>query len=499
MGSRGLSIALSVLSLMGLYANVVCATCPATPRSLCRLGAKNTLRVVDASPDSGDRLLWKWGKGVAPSATDFGTPTAATALSVCVYAADALVASLDLPAGGTCGGSPCWSAGSNGFTYADAGGSHAGVQTVKLQAGKHGSLAVSAKGANLPLPSLPLPTPLTIQLLRTDSDICFETILTTVTRNDAGQVRGRLALSSTSPLPALGSAGCGTPLAGYTAGTSTVDTLVHDALTRSFRVFVPSSYDASVPTPVVFLLHGGFGSGAQVENSSNLLVVAQAQGFIVVSPDGVLSPGNIRTWNGGGCCGYSQAAAIDDVGFVGAMIDRLEGAVCVDRRRIYATGMSNGAIMSHRLACDLSHRIRAVGSVAGAMMAMPCVPDRPVPVLEIHGTNDLHVPYAGGVGCGAAGVAFPAVAATVGGWLTRDACTPASVPTFTQGDGTCVRKGKCPAAADVVQCDIPNGGHQWPGGDPPIAGLPGCSSGYQSQSFSADDALWDFFRQHPPR
>src|SRR5262249_14955868 len=157
-------------------------------------------------------------------------------------------------------------------------------------------------------------------------------------------------------------------------------------------------------------------------SASRLLAVADASGFVVASPDGVSSPLGIRTWNGGGCCGYAVAAGIDDVGFTSALLDRLEANLCLDRRRVYAARMSNGAIMSQRLACDLAARVRAVGSVAGAMMASPCAPVRPVPVIEIHGTGDLNVPYNGGMGCGAAGVAFPSVASTIGGWVARDAC-----------------------------------------------------------------------------
>lgn len=237
-------------------------------------------------------------------------------------------------------------------------------------------------------------------------------------------------------MPPLPSAGCGAPLAVYAAGVSTVDSLVHDGLMRSFRVYVPPSYDPSGGTlaPVVLLLHGGFGSGAQIESSSRILEVADANGFIVVSPDGVAGPGGVRTWNGGGCCGYAVTNNIDDVGFMSALVDRLEANLCLDRRRTYAAGMSNGAIMSHRLACDLAGRIRAVGSVSGAMMADPCAPVRPLPVIEIHGTGDLNVPYDGGMGCGAAGVPFPSVDETVSGWRARDGCSGAASALLEQGD-----------------------------------------------------------------
>jgi polyhydroxybutyrate depolymerase len=345
--------------------------------------------------------------------------------------------------------------------------------------------------------------PLTVQLTRSDGGVCFESVFdaSTVRRNDTGRMRARGTVKATTPMPPLSSLGCGTALAAYAPGMSTADTLVHDGLTRSFRVYLPPSYDASgsTPTPVFLLLHGGFGSGAQIEASSRLLEVADANGFIVVSPDGVAGPGGVRTWNGGGCCGFAVSSGVDDVGFIGAVLDRLEGNLCVDRRRVYAAGMSNGAILSHRLACDLAGRIRAVGSVSGAMMADPCTPARPVPVMEIHGEEDLNIPYTGGMGCGAAGVPFPSVSDTLAAWVARDGCHGLVSTLPPQGDGICELPGTCTAGTDVELCTIPNGGHQWPGGTPPlIGGLPGCDFGYQSQTFSASQVLWEFFRQHPP-
>jgi polyhydroxybutyrate depolymerase len=191
---------------------------------------------------------------------------------------------------------------------------------------------------------------------------------------------------------------------------------------------------------------------------------------------------------------------VDDVGFVRALIDHLEQQACIDRRRVYAAGMSNGAILSHRLACDAADRIRAIGTVAGTNMAPSCAPARPVPVMHIHGSDDAFVPVGGGLGCGPGGVAYTSVADTVSGWSARDGCTGSAFTRLVEGDVTCTRFGACPAGTDVDLCIVAAGGHQWPGGTPPVVpGIGSCLFGYQTQAFSASHALWEFFAAYPAR
>jgi polyhydroxybutyrate depolymerase len=123
-----------------------------------------------------------------------------------------------------------------------------------------------------------------------------------------------------------------------------------------------------------------------------------------------------------------------------------------------------------------------------------------VPVLHVHGTADLNVPFEGGFGCGVAGVAFTSVPETLSRAAAINGCTGKTSVALVEGDGTCIRQGSCPAGGDVQLCTVANGGHVWPGGEPPlIDGLPGCPFGYQSQSFDATTVLWDFFRTRPPR
>lgn len=489
-------------ALLVMVSRVHAAGCPPQPRPLCRTGQWR-LRLDHAIDDRKDRVSWALKRAAATTQGELGSPTANTAWSFCLWDGSGLRVGIDLPAAGVCAGRPCWKAvGTRGYRYRNPASATSGVERITLigGAGNKTRIVVAGRGGGLLLPTLPLAAPVTVQLLRDDAPICFESVAPPATFTANSPDRVLASGDGSTAVPALPSAGCGQPLVPWTAGVSTTDTLVHDGLARSFRVFVPAPYDPTIALPVVVLLHGGFGSGAQIEASSRLLDVAAAEGFIVVSPDGVASAAGVRTWNGGGCCGYAMSAAVDDVGFVRAIVDRLEDGACIDRRRVYVTGMSNGAILSHRLGCDLADRIRAIAPVAGTDMTQSCVPVRPVPVLEIHGTDDSNVPFAGGPGCGLAGVSFTSVPDTIARWSRRAACRGASFISLRQGDGTCTRQGVCGAGTDVDLCVIAGGGHQWPGGLPPVVpGIGSCLFGDQSQTFSASSVAWAFFAQHPPR
>lgn len=294
------------------------------------------------------------------------------------------------------------------------------------------------------------------------------------------------------PDAARPSGGCG-GAAGYAIGT-TITSITVGGRERSFRVHVPPGYDKNTPTPAVILLHGGGGSAQQLENgSSNMDPIADREGFVTVYPDGT---GVIKTWNAGNCCGKAVADGIDDVAFVGALLDDLEAKLCIDARRVFATGMSNGAIMDHRLACELADRFAAIAPVSGTIGVPSCSPTSKVAVMEIHGTGDAHVPWDGGVGCGASDTTFASVPSTLEGWRTRNGCGAATAPYFQQGNGSCSAYQGC--QAPVVLCTIDGGGHSWPGGDPKADAGAGCpGDGPQSESFIASEAMWSFFKANP--
>jgi polyhydroxybutyrate depolymerase len=224
----------------------------------------------------------------------------------------------------------------------------------------------------------------------------------------------------------------------------------------------------------------GFDSNAdEQEARSQITPPADDAGVVTLHAWGVG-----KSWNGGACCGEAASSGVDDVGFVSALLDEVIGHACIDPRRVYAMGFSNGAFLSHRLGCELSRRVAAVGSVAGVMGIPTCVPARPVPVIAFHGTADHTIAYAGDAG-------FMGVEDTMQGWAARDGCGTTGEVSYQRGDATCRRFAGCPAGVDVELCTIADGGHTWPGG------LPIPSLGKTSGDISASGRMVEFFLAHP--
>src|SRR5688572_29721389 len=148
-----------------------------------------------------------------------------------------------------------------------------------------------------------------------------------------------------------------------------------DERMRSYHVHVPPSYDPKKPMPVVIALHGAGMNGKMMKLYSDLDKKADAAGFIVVYPDGT-GTGSFLTWNSGGL--RLGARGADDVAFIRKMLDDLAGVAAIDSKRVFATGMSNGGMMSYRLAAELSDRIAAIAPVAGTMGTAKAEPKGPV-------------------------------------------------------------------------------------------------------------------------
>jgi len=255
---------------------------------------------------------------------------------------------------------------------------------------------------------------------------------------------------------------------------------------RTFDLHVPAKYDATKPVPVVFLFHGYTMSAKGIEDATHFPTAADARGFILVVPEGT---GANKSFNAGACCGTAPSSGIDDVAFTKDMLAKVEADYCVDPKRVFATGFSNGGILSYRRACELSGTIAAAASVSGTISIDPdsCKPPRAVPMMHVHGTSDLIVSYNGG-GIGA----NQSVAKSVTTLRTADGC-PAGNGTdvFTKDDVTCTEWGPCNAASHVRLCKVQGGGHQWPGGEQlPYGGSP-------SPNLDATNAIADFFEKHP--
>ncbi len=258
-------------------------------------------------------------------------------------------------------------------------------------------------------------------------------------------------------------------------------TVMSDGDAREYRVHVPPGYSPSKSTMLVLDFHGYLEKNTDIEKISKMDAVSDAHGFLVVYPQG-----KSTSWNAGACCGTSSLTDVKDVEFVGAMLDALSAEYCVDKKRVFSVGFSNGGMLSHRLACEMSDRIAAIGPVAGTLAVDTCAPTRPVPVIHFHGTGDFVVPYDGG-GLGGAS----SVTDTIAGWIQRNGCVGQPVNVYKNGDASCDEYQGCMQGASVRLCTIDNGGHQWPGGE--YAG-PG---GKVSADISASEEMFTFFSAHP--
>lgn len=276
------------------------------------------------------------------------------------------------------------------------------------------------------------------------------------------------------------SAGCGSSELG--PGTHDGITLEHDGIERLYNLYLPEAHDGSTPVPLVFNFHGYTSDPLQQAFFSQFNPVAEAAGVAVVYPAGLEN-----SWNAGLCCGDAMADEIDDVGFARSLAATLTETLCVDERRIYSTGMSNGGYMSYRLACEASEVFAAIAPVAGVLGIPPesCNPERPIPVMHFHGTQDNLVPYDGG-----GLVDAPGVRETVAGWTEHNACEPESTVTLEADPVTCETWTGCGDGGEVVLCTAEGVGHCWPGQD-------FCPFGESTTAISASEMMVEFFADHP--
>jgi polyhydroxybutyrate depolymerase len=302
-------------------------------------------------------------------------------------------------------------------------------------------------------------------------------------------VAGGCSHRSPSPSQSQPSDG-GTPEIASCTGKSTVPaddswTIESGGLMRTVVVHLPPSYDPTKPMPLVLNFHGYSSNAFQQSLLTGMSRKADDAGFIVLYPEGT---GSKQSFNGGACCGDAAMTNVDDVGFTRELLDTAVERLCVDQHRVFATGMSNGGFMSHRLGCELSNRIAAVAPVAGVLATDPCTPSRPLPVLYFHGTADQVVPYDG-----VAMNHWPSAPDSFNKWATLDGCTGTATETFRMSDAHCASYGSCGGGAVVTFCTIDKGGHTWPGGlDTSSLGY-----GYTTQNISATDTMWTFFQAHP--
>jgi polyhydroxybutyrate depolymerase len=270
----------------------------------------------------------------------------------------------------------------------------------------------------------------------------------------------------------------------------------HGGLKRMYKVHVPAKYDPSKPAPLLVALHGG-GGDMEVQSTDRFyrqISKSDELGFVVVFPNGYskFQSGKLATWNAGRCCAGARDNHVDDVGFVKQMIDNVEHQLNIDRRRVYATGMSNGGMMTYQLACSLPGTFRAIASVAGTDNTNGCTSPQPVSVLHIHAQNDDHVLFNGGAGGfrdESQVTNFTSVPKTIEKWTAVDHCSAPPKRVLDTAGAHCDQYASCENGTKVQLCVTETGKHSWPGGEKPRGGTEP-----PSQALSANDVMWNFFQ-----
>ncbi len=284
----------------------------------------------------------------------------------------------------------------------------------------------------------------------------------------------------------VATSGCGR-LPSVEPGTSQAQTIAaypsmaRGNVTRSYRLHLPANYKPDQAYPVLLVFHGHGGDAAGTETQTGFSGLADQQHFIVVYPQGLKDDDNLPMW---ASVGPAADYGIDELVFISDLLNKLQKELCVNAKRIYATGFSNGGGMSNYLACKLEGRIAAVAPIAGNYFALPdggCQPGRAVSVLVIHGTADNVIAYNGRPNKEYPGWPLPPIPDFLSEWASRNGCAKAAV-TFLD---TKAVKGQewtgCKDKTGVVHYQIKGGGHDYPG---------------SIEARPTGEIIWTFFSKH---
>lgn len=309
------------------------------------------------------------------------------------------------------------------------------------------------------------------------------------------------------------SEGCGSPAPVTPVGTE-VDptgglkvTVATPSGDRWWYQHVPTAYDGMTPWPLVVDFHGYAEGAAFHRQISGMEALGEREHFITVSPQGQGSPVH---WD-------TRLDSID-LRFVGQVLDTVEHTLCIDPRRVFVTGYSNGAFLSSTIACEYADQVAAIAPVAGLRDIPGCQPTRPVPIIAFHGTDDQFVQYLGGMGPMAAKMQAPdgsgktlgevpsangaiapgsmdqAVPDILAAWAGRNGC--ATTPSDSKvSDDTTEIAFSCPAGAEIQLLRTDGGGHAWPGSQQSAA--LSAVTGKTTMTIDATQLIWAFFQAHP--
>jgi polyhydroxybutyrate depolymerase len=311
-------------------------------------------------------------------------------------------------------------------------------------------------------------------------------------------------------VPAVASSGCEAATTVTPATNEQIET-TSGGDTRTYYRRVPPNATPNQPLPLVLDLHG-YSEGSTIHlQMSGLGAFGDQEGFITITPEGT---GPVPRWD----TAFDSA----DMAYIGDLLDEAEATLCVDRARVFVTGLSNGAFMTSAIACVYADRVAAVAPIAGVQAVEECEATRPVPLVTFHGTADGFVAFDGGLGPDALDLPAPdgsggtisdgdlpadvlegpSVPETVAAWAARNGCgaelDAAELSDTTVeplGDDIVVHEFDCPADASVRFFEITGGGHTWPGSK--FSGNLESIMGVTTFSIDANAQMWNFFTRHP--
>ena len=266
---------------------------------------------------------------------------------------------------------------------------------------------------------------------------------------------------------------------------------------RNYLLYTPKSYSSDNKAALVVVLHGGHGDAERAAEQTGFMPVADREGFLIVYPEAYDDH-----WNDGRSTTVSE---FDDVAYITAVVDDVADKRAVDRARIFVAGISNGGMMTQRLACDATEKFAAFASVVANLPAgrkSVCVPSRPVSIMLINGTADPLMPYGGGeikkgrrAGQGGTVLSAPETAEF---WAAASGCSASGestkLPDKDTRDGSTInqtRFGECKGGTSVIFYSIDGGGHAWPGS--PVKPRMTRLTGKMSNDIVASDLIWEFF------
>jgi polyhydroxybutyrate depolymerase len=300
----------------------------------------------------------------------------------------------------------------------------------------------------------------------------------------------------------VSSAGAGA-IAGFLPTGDHTILVNHADRERAAIVHVPPGATVGRALPVVVNFHGGGGHGRNQQEYSLMDRAAEREKFVAIYPNG---SGRLRerllTWNAGTCCGYAASNKIDDIGFIRALIYKVSEILPIDRRRIYATGLSNGGMMAHRLAAEAADLITAVAPVAGGIIPQDTDRTRAVPVMHIHSVDDPRALYGGGLGprfpLTNNRVRHPDIEQMMLGWARRNGCRSGALEDRRVGNesrghnATRYVFARCRDDAEVALWKLTGAGHVWPGGKQKFLEH---MLGPSTDIIDANTEMWRFFQR----